>query len=139
MSGTILAVMVRPVKRWEFLLGKYTGVMLLMSVYVVMMYGLSWLLAWIGGERLHSATWVVLVYPMVRYAVYSAVAMAMVTVLHPLVTIGITLIMAVAALMVQPTGHAVTGHWKDFRGPLRGVVPSASLLLAERVLSSTHP
>ena len=51
-SGTILAVMARPVKRWEFLLGKYAGVMLLMSVYVVMMFALSWLLAWIGGERI---------------------------------------------------------------------------------------
>src|SRR5260370_18681719 len=55
-SGTILAVMARPVKRWEFLLGKYTGGMLLMSVYVVMMYGLSWLLGWIGGGGLDTAT-----------------------------------------------------------------------------------
>src|SRR5947209_8409863 len=29
-SGTILAVMARPVRRWEFLLGKYLGVQILM-------------------------------------------------------------------------------------------------------------
>src|SRR5260370_25651154 len=111
-TGTILAVMARPVKGWEFLLGKYAGAMLLMSVYVVMMFGLSWLLAWIGGERLHSATWVVLVYPMVRYAAYSAVAMALVTVLHPLVTMGITLIMAVASPLVEPTPPRPTRNYE---------------------------
>jgi len=137
-TGTILAVMARPVKRWEFLLGKYAGAMLLMSVYVVMMFGLSWLLAWIGGERLHSATWVVLVYPMVRYAAYSAVAMALVTVLHPLVTMGITLILAVVALMVQPTAHAVTSNWKYLRVPLWIALPSTSLLAEERFLTITH-
>jgi ABC-type transport system involved in multi-copper enzyme maturation permease subunit len=50
-SGTILAVMARPVKRWEFLLGKYLGVLILMSFYVAMMLGLSYLLAWMGGQR----------------------------------------------------------------------------------------
>src|SRR5438445_1653815 len=77
-SGTILAVMARPVKRWQFLLGKYAGVMLLMLVYVMMMFALSWLLAWIGGERIQSTPWVLLAYPMARYAVYGAVAMALV-------------------------------------------------------------
>ena len=41
-SGTILAVMARPVKRWEFLLGKFSGVMLLMTVYTLMMIGLRY-------------------------------------------------------------------------------------------------
>ena len=137
-SGTILAVMARPVKRWEFLLGKYAGVMLLMSVYVVMMFALSWLLAWIGGERIQSTPWVLLAYPMVRYAAYSAVSMALVTVLHPVVTMGITLIMAVVALIVEPTGRAVTSHWNDLRLPLWIVLPSTSLLSEDRFLAITH-
>ena len=49
-TGTILAVMARPVRRWEFLLGKYLGVLLMMAIYVAMMFGLSYLLAWMGGE-----------------------------------------------------------------------------------------
>src|SRR5260221_2725004 len=52
-SGTILAVMARPVKRWEFLLGKFFGVMLLMSAYVAMMLAVTYLLALIGGQRIH--------------------------------------------------------------------------------------
>jgi hypothetical protein len=102
------------------------------------MYGLSWLLAWMGGERIHSTTWVLLVYPMVRYAVYGAVAMALVTVLHPLVTMGITLIMAVVALIVEPTAQAVTSHWKYLRVPLWIALPSTSLLSEERFLTITH-
>ncbi|MBZ5583101.1 MAG: ABC transporter permease [Acidobacteriia bacterium] len=54
-SGTILAVMARPVRRWEFLLGKYLGVQLLMAVYIVLMFGLSYALAWLGGGRIQSA------------------------------------------------------------------------------------
>jgi ABC-type transport system involved in multi-copper enzyme maturation permease subunit len=137
-SGTILAVLARPVKRWEFLLGKYIGAMMLMAVYVVMMYGLSWVLAWIGGERIHSTMWVLFVYPMVRYAVYGALGMALVTVLHPVVTMGITLILAVVAQMVAPTGQAITSHWKYVRVPAWIVLPSTSLLSEERFLTITH-
>ena len=56
-SGTILAVMARPVRRWEFLLGKYLGVQLWMLVYIAAMLLLSYLLAWLGGERIHSFWW----------------------------------------------------------------------------------
>ena len=109
-----------------------------MSVYVVMMFGLSWLLAWIGGERIQSTPWVLLAYPMVRYAVYSAVSMALVTVLHPVLTIGIIFIMAVVALIVEPTGQAVTGYWNDLRLPLWIILPSTSLLSEDRFLAITH-
>lgn len=137
-SGTVLAVMARPVKRWEFLLGKYLGVMMLMSAYVVMMYGLSWLLAWIGGERLHSTTWVLFAYPLVRYAIYGAIALALVTVLHPLVTMAIILILAVLALIVEPGGKAMHNHWQYVRLPLWIALPSTSLLSEERFLTITH-
>ncbi len=88
-SGTILAIMARPVRRWEFLLGKYLGVQLLMLIYVAGMLALSYLLASIGGESIHSTPWVLIVYPLVRYAVYSAIAVLLVTVLHPVVTFAI--------------------------------------------------
>jgi ABC-type transport system involved in multi-copper enzyme maturation permease subunit len=137
-SGTILAVMARPVKRWEFLLGKYLGVMLLMIGYVVMMYGLSWLLAWIGGERLHSTTWVLFAYPLVRYAIYAAIALALVTIFHPIVTMGTILFLAVVALIVEPSGKVVHNHWQYLRVPLWVALPSTSLLSEERFLTITH-
>src|SRR5260221_12864740 len=62
-SGTILAVMARPVKRWQFLLRKCLGVMLLMCAYVVMMVVLSYLLALIGGEEILFAPWGMALYP----------------------------------------------------------------------------
>ena len=73
---TIYTVLAHPVRRWEFLFGKYLGVLILMALYVVMMFALSYLLAWMGGQRVQSATWVLLAYPMVRYAIYAAIAMA---------------------------------------------------------------
>src|SRR5260370_21248199 len=88
-SGTILAVMARPVKRWEFLLGKYAGVMLLMSMYVVMMYGLSWVLAWIGGVCLPPSTCAGVAYSMWRYAGHIALGCALGTALQPRARLGI--------------------------------------------------
>jgi ABC-type transport system involved in multi-copper enzyme maturation permease subunit len=67
-SGTILAVMARPLRRWEFLAGKYLGVLLLMAVYVVAMLGVTFLLAWLGGQRFHTSLWTLLVYPKIGRA-----------------------------------------------------------------------
>jgi hypothetical protein len=54
------------------------------------------------------------------------------------VTMGITLIVAVVALIVQPTGQAVSSHWKYLRMPLWITLPSTSLLSEERFLTITH-
>lgn len=40
-SGTVLAVMARPLRRWEFMAGKYLGVLMLMAVYVTFMLGVT--------------------------------------------------------------------------------------------------
>ncbi len=135
-SGTILAVMARPVRRWEFLLGKYLGVQLLMIIYVVAMLGLTYLLAWIGGEGIQSTLWVLIFYPLVRYAVYSAIAMLLVTVLHPVVGFAIVLVIAVLASLVVPPEHfAFMPDW--LRQGIYVVLPSTELLSETRFLTIT--
>jgi ABC-type transport system involved in multi-copper enzyme maturation permease subunit len=136
-SGTILAVMARPVRRWEFLLGKYLGVQLLMAAYIAAMLLLTYLLAWLGGERIHSPWWLLLLYPLVRYAVYSAVAMLLVTALHPIVTIATVMLIAVAASVVAPSsGHSAIPIW--IRTPLYILLPSTNLLSETRFLTLTQ-
>lgn len=135
-SGTILAVMARPVRRWEFLLGKFLGVQLLMVIYVVAMFGLSYLLAWIGGQRIHSALWVLLVYPLVRYAIYSAIAVLLVTVMHPVVAFGIVLVISVLAEIATPGGRSFLPDW--LRTGLYYVLPSTGLLSESRFLTITQ-
>ena len=138
-SGTILAVMARPVRRWEFLVGKFCGVMLLMAVYVLMMFGLSWLLAWIGGERIQSTPWVLLVYPVVRYAIYAAIGMALVTVFRPIVTMGFVALLALGAEMASSPSFGQ--RWEAVRQVLRGlywILPSTNLLSESRFLEVTH-
>jgi len=137
-SGTILAVMARPVRRWEFLLGKFLGVMLLMAIYVLLMFGLSYLLAWMGGERIQSTPWVLLVYPMVRYAVYGAIAMLLVTLLHPVMAFGMVMLMGVLALMVVPTSLASGRFPAWLREPIYVLLPSTSLLSEDRFLTITQ-
>ena len=135
-SGTILAVMARPVKRWQFLLGKFLGVMLLMCVYVVMMLVLSYLLALIGGQKIHSAPWVMVLYPLVRYSIYAALAMMLVTWMHPVVAWGITTAIAVAVLIVEPTGQPVKNvAWRWIKNVLYAVLPSSGLLSEGRFLT----
>lgn len=135
-SGTVLAVMARPLRRWEFLLGKFLGVELLMVIYVVVMFGFSYLLAWIGGERIHSAAWVLIVYPLVRYAIYSAIAVLLVTVMHPVVAFGIVLITSVLAQIAAPGGHSFLPDW--VRTGLYYALPSTGLLSESRFLTITQ-
>jgi ABC-type transport system involved in multi-copper enzyme maturation permease subunit len=135
-SGTILAVMARPVKRWEFLLGKFLGVILLMSTYILMMFVLSYLLALLGGERIHSAPWVLLLYPLVRYAIYAALAIALVTVMPPIVAWGITTGIAIIILLVQPTERPVKNvAWFWLKNTIYTILPSSGLLSEERFLT----
>jgi len=135
-SGTILAVMARPVRRWEFLLGKYLGVQLLMFVYVLAMLGMSYLLAWIGNERIQSTTWVLLVYPMVRYGIYSAMAMLLVTMMHPVFAFAAVMIASVLANMVGPAARSAFPEW--VRKGLYVLLPSADLLSESKFLTITQ-
>jgi ABC-type transport system involved in multi-copper enzyme maturation permease subunit len=137
-SGTILAVMARPVRRWEFLVGKFCGVMLLMAVYVLMTFSLSYLLAWLGGERIQSRPWILVAYPMVRYAVYAAIAMALVTLVRPIVTIGLVALLALVAALVSSPNLT---HRMVLRQIVRGlywILPSTGLLSESRFLEITH-
>jgi len=134
-SGTILAVMARPVRRWEFLLGKYLGVQLLMVVYVAFMFGMSYLMAAIGGQTIHAAPWILIVYPLVRYAIYSALAMWLVTMMLPVVAFAIVLLTPVVASFAGPGDGLVPG-W--IRMPFYAVLPSFDLLSESDYLGMTQ-
>jgi ABC-type transport system involved in multi-copper enzyme maturation permease subunit len=136
-SGTILAVMARPVRRWEFLLGKYLGVQILMLIYVLGMFGMSYLLAWIGDARIQTTPWVLIVYPMVRYSLYSAMAMLLVTLMHPVFALGIVLVTSVLAGMVGPDTH-MTNIPQSARNVLYAILPSTDLLSESNFLSITE-
>ena len=136
-SGTILAVMARPVRRWEFLLGKYLGVQMLMAVYALFLFGMSYLLAWIGGGRIQSTPWVLIVYPLVRYAIYSAMSMLLVTVMHPVVSFGIVMIVSVLASLLGP-GGARNLFPAGVRTGVYAVLPSTDLLSETRFLTITQ-
>jgi ABC-type transport system involved in multi-copper enzyme maturation permease subunit len=137
-SGTILAVMARPVRRWEFLLGKYLGVQLLMAVYVLFMFGFSYLLTWIGGERIQTTPWVLIAYPLVRYAIYSAISMFLVTMMLPVMAFGLVLVTSILTFMVSPGARPPA----FLPGPLRAIVytllPSTELLSESRFLTITQ-
>lgn len=137
-SGTILAVLARPVRRWEFLLGKYLGVQILMCIYVVCIFGLSYLLSWMGGARIHSSPWVLLVYPLVRYAMYSAIAMLLVMAMHPVVAFAVVLVISVLAQIVPPwtKGMQFLPMW--LRKAFYAVLPSTNLLSESRFLTITQ-
>ena len=136
-SGTIMAVMARPVRRWEFLLGKYCGVLMLMAVYVIFMFAITNLLAFIGGERLVTNPWVLLVYPMVRYGIYAALAICLVTVMHPLFAFVIVMIAGVLADLVSPSsiGAGFLPPW--LHSGLYYVLPSTNLLSETNFLAIT--
>lgn len=134
-SGTILAVMARPLRRWEFLAGKYLGVMMLMAVYVVAMLGVTFLLAWLGGQSFHIAVWTLIVYPLVRYAIWAAIAMLLVTVMHPILAMGaIVIIMTLCEVFSSTARHIPAWLQK----PAHLVLPMTGLLSEQRFMEITR-
>jgi len=136
-SGTVLAVLARPVRRWEFLLGKFLGVQLMMLVFIAIMLALNYLLAYIGGASIQANPWVLIVYPMVRYMIYSALGMLLVTVMHPIVAFCIVLLTMITAGLVTP------GARPSFMAPwianaLYYLLPSSNLLSETRFLTITR-
>ncbi len=134
-SGTVLAVMARPLRRWEFLAGKYLGVLMLMAVYVIAMFGVTLLMAWIGGQRFHTSIWTLLVYPMVRYAIWAAISMFLVTVLHPLFVMGIVLVLA-TLIQIFDSASRLIPNW--VRLPVHLFLPLTNLLSEDRFLVITR-
>jgi ABC-type transport system involved in multi-copper enzyme maturation permease subunit len=134
-SGTVLAVMARPLHRWEFLAGKYLGVLMLMAVYVLAMLGVTLLLAWLGGQSFHTSVWILLVYPMVRYAIWAAISMLLVTLVHPIVALGLV---AVLATLVQLFANDVTSMPAWVRLPVHLLLPLTGLLSEAHFLSITR-
>jgi ABC-type transport system involved in multi-copper enzyme maturation permease subunit len=137
-SGTVMAVMARPVRRWEFLLGKYLGVQMLMVAYAIFMFALCHALAWIGGIHLATQPWVLFAYPMVRYAIYGAISMCLVTVMHPVFAFICVLFSAVLASMVVPSSNAAHFLPEWIRRALFFVLPSVNLLSESNFLAINY-
>ena len=134
-SGTILAVMARPLRRWEFLTGKYIGVLMLMAVYVVAMLGVTFILTWLGGQHFHTSLWTLLVYPLVRYAIWAAIAMFLVTLVHPIFVMAIVAIVATSIEVFGAASRSIPG-W--IRLPIHVFLPLTNLLSEERFLAITR-
>jgi ABC-type transport system involved in multi-copper enzyme maturation permease subunit len=134
-SGTILAVMARPLRRLEFLTGKYLAVLMLMLVYVFAMLGVMLLLAWLGGQRYHTALWTMLVYPMVRYAIWAALAMLLATLIHPVFVMGIVILLAT---LVQVLGNSSSHIPAFLRISGHLLLPMTNLLSEDRFLVITR-
>jgi ABC-type transport system involved in multi-copper enzyme maturation permease subunit len=131
-SGTILAVMARPVRRWEFLLGKLLGVQILMSIYAVLMVALTLALTAVGGARIQTTLWPLIAYPMVRYALYSALALLLVTRMHPVFAFAIVMMCGALAGAATPDSMVLPA---GLRHAIYYVLPSFDLLSESRFLT----
>lgn len=124
-SGTVLAVLARPIRRWEFLLGKFLGVELLLGIYVVCASVFTFILTWSVGEQIYSVPWVMLVYPLVRYTIYSAIGLLLATFLPAAVAIGGTFFIFVLTNSLDAI-RRVAPEW--VWSALHTVLPSMNLL-----------
>ena len=134
-SGTILAVMARPLRRWEFLAGKYLGVLMLMAVYVVAMLGVTFLLAWLGGQSFHTSVWTLIAYPLVRYAIWAAISMFLVTMVHPILVMAmVVILMTLIEVFASTSSHMPA--W--LRLPVHVILPLTNLVSEEKFLIITR-
>jgi ABC-type transport system involved in multi-copper enzyme maturation permease subunit len=128
-TGTVLAVMARPLQRWQFLAGKYFGVLLLMLVYTVSMLGARLFLNRLAGLPFRAPWWLLIVYPLVRYAVWAAISMFLVTFLHPIVTMGVAAVISLVIWVMVSPGAASYPDW--IRMSLHVIFPLTTRVLSE--------
>ena len=123
----------------EFLLRcKFLGVQMMMFVFVLIMLGLNYLLAWIGGATIQTNPLLLMVYPMVRYMLYSALGILLVTFMHPIVAFCIVLVMMIGSGLVAP-GNPETFIPGWLRTGLFYVLPSSNLLSEHPPIPSPAP
>jgi hypothetical protein len=103
-SGTILGVMARPLARWEFLAGSYLGVQGLLWIYLTFMLAFEEVLSLIARQHIVTSWWILAVYPLIRYMLYSAIAVFFATFLGPFVAVGATLLVTIGAMLLEGNG-----------------------------------
>jgi hypothetical protein len=89
-----------------------------------------------GGQRVLAASWMLLAYPMVRYAIYAAIAMAVATLVHPVLSWVFTLLLGVAATLVVPSEEPIANtalRWLSVG--LYYLLPSTQFLSEDRFLN----
>jgi ABC-type transport system involved in multi-copper enzyme maturation permease subunit len=136
-SGTVMALMARPVRRWEFLLSKYLAVQMLMAVYILFMFAISNVLVWIAGQRIVTNPWLLFVYPMVRYAIYSAMAICFVTMMSPIFAFIGVLLASVLASLVSPASSGAMWLPEWISRGLFVILPSVNLLSESQFIAIT--
>lgn len=137
-SGTVLAVMARPLQRWQFLAGKYLGVLMLMLVYILSTLGATALLMRLGGLPLHISWWIMLVYPLVRYAVWAAIAIFLVNFLDPIAVLGVVASLA-TTIWFFTTEFALNNMPRWIVQPIHLALPLTTVVLSEdRFFSMTE-
>lgn len=134
-AGTVLAVMARPVKRWEFLTGKYLGVMMFMAGYILLMMAMSYTVVGVAGMKIHASPWELFFYPLVRYSIYAAMGMWLTTMVHPVVTMGLMLALTILTELTSPRSFAWRPSVAWLKTGLFYVLPSTELLTEDRFLS----
>jgi hypothetical protein len=98
---------------------------------------MSYILAWIGDARIQTTPWVLIVYPMVRYSIYGAMAILLVTLMHPVFAFGIVLVSSVVASMIGPGSH-LANIPQSIQKVLYVILPSTDLLSESNFLSITE-
>src|SRR5258708_21440235 len=106
-----------------------------MAGYGAMMIGVSYLVGWLGGQHIHADPLVLFAFPLVRYAIYAAMAMLLATVLGSVMSMVSVMGIVIVNSMVEPGSW----DWKPklmwLKTALYYVLPSTNLLSEERFLS----
>lgn len=136
-SGTILAVMARPVARWQLIAGSYLGVQGLLVLYIAFMLGFEKILSLIARQPIATSWWVLVAYPFVRYLLYSAIGLFFSVFAGPILAVALTFLTSILTLMLEDRTGVLSHLPRLILTPLRYVFPSVDLLGEERYLSVT--
>jgi ABC-type transport system involved in multi-copper enzyme maturation permease subunit len=136
-SGTVLAVLARPVSRWQFLLGKFLGVELLTAAYTAAMVAFDFGLAAFAHQKVDLPVVLLFAYPLVRYTFYSALAFLLAMFIHPYVAAVAALLLGLSGWILESPLHSTSRLAQGVHAAAHAILPSTGLLYEEQFVSFT--
>jgi len=126
-AKTIITVLARPISRWELLLGKWLAIQLFGVMSLAVGVAIQFAAGQYLGFQFSSLLWLALLHAMVSIMLYSAIAIALGTIVGWALSAGISLVMAIIPGLVTFLKQDDV-QWRHLIGvTLDWIVPSGFL------------
>lgn len=118
---TLYPLLAKPIRRWQWLLAKYIGVVLISWIIIAVLFAVFQVLIWVKGIEVNAFLYQGLLLLMLQIAIYDALVMMFTVILHADATICLGILVFIGSYLFEgPLWAAVEGAKTAFDKILLG-------------------